>query len=55
MRKHNGYYTHRGVSIYAAGSNSSGIRWWALIDGAGFLRADTIEGMRRLINETLEK
>lgn len=41
--------TYKGVNIYPASPNNSGIRWYAH-GKAGFLRADTLQGMRELIN-----
>jgi hypothetical protein len=41
-----------GVTIDPAGRNASGVRWSALVSlpgYAGFLRADTKDGMRELI------
>ena len=37
--------TYKGVTIWPAGMNSSGIRWTA----AGGLKASTLEGIKRLI------
>lgn len=45
--------TYRGIIISRAGLNGSGIRWIALSPAGGFLRADTLEGMRGLIRHTL--
>ncbi len=45
-------WTYKGVNVYPAGLNASGIRWWAL---NGQLRADTKESMRQLINKELRK
>jgi hypothetical protein len=45
-------WSYFGVTIDPAGRNSSGIRWSALVSlpgYAGFLRADTKDGMRELI------
>ena len=42
--------TYRGVNIYPAGPNTSGIRWYAH-GSAGFLRADTLAGIKQLIRE----
>lgn len=42
---------YRGVFIYPCEPNSSGMRWWALVNGAGLLRADTLDGIRRLIRQ----
>jgi hypothetical protein len=40
-------WTYRGVNVYPAGSNVSGIRWTAYSTRA--LRADSKAGMRELI------
>lgn len=45
---------YKGVLIETAGLNSSGIRWTAFGDG-GFLRADTLAGIKRLITNDLEQ
>lgn len=49
-------WTYKGVTVYPASLNSSGIRWYArcLLDSAAQLnaynlRADTKQGMRQLI------
>jgi hypothetical protein len=42
--------TYKGVTICPAGKNSSGIRWTALTK-RGFLRADTLAGIKQLIKE----
>lgn len=44
-------WTYRGVNVYPAGPNSSGIRWTANSDLGHTLRSDTKEGMRELIRE----
>ena len=41
-----------GVTIDRAGVNSSGIRWTALTS-EGYARADTLDGIKRLIRETV--
>lgn len=43
-------HTHRGVTIFPAGPNSSGIRWSALSPW-GALKADTLAGMKQMIND----
>ncbi len=45
-------WTYKGVDIFRADRNSSGIRWYART-GAGILRADSKASMRELINENL--
>lgn len=48
-------WTYRGVDVYPADRNSSGIRWYARM-GIGYtLRADTMQGMRQLINKHVVK
>lgn len=42
-------WTYKGIDIFPADFNSSGIRWMAWTDW-GTLRADTKTGMRGLIN-----
>jgi hypothetical protein len=42
-------WTYKGIDVYRADVNSSGIRWYARTS-AGTLRADTKAGMRDLIN-----
>jgi hypothetical protein len=44
-------WTYKGVNVYPASLNSSGIRWTALMGVGQCLRADTKEGMRRLITK----
>lgn len=43
-------WTYRGIDVYPADRNSSGIRWYARTD-SGNLRSDTKQSMRILINE----
>ena len=43
----------KGVPIFSAGVNSSGIRWTARVNEAR-LRADTLKGMRALITDALK-
>ena len=48
MRQH---WSYKGIDIYPADQNASGIRWYARMAGApATLRADTKASMRRLIN-----
>lgn len=47
-------WTYKGVYVMPATRNASGIRWAAHANGA-WLRADTKEGMRRLINDALKE
>lgn len=48
-------WTYKGINIYPADRNSSGIRWYARM-GLGYaLKADTKEGMRRLITAELAR
>ena len=42
--------TYKGYDIFRAGINSSGIRYYVRTR-AGILRADTLAGIRKLINE----
>jgi hypothetical protein len=52
MRRAPTVWTYRGVNVHPAGSNAPSIRWTALVDlpgYAGFLRADTKQGMRELV------
>lgn len=44
--------TYYGHHIYPAGLNSSGIRYWSLVNGRS-LRADTLAGMRELIRDEI--
>ena len=46
-------WTYKSVDVYPADRNSAGIRWYARIDGAPMLRADTKAGMRELITRYL--
>lgn len=45
---------YMGQIIERAGINGSGIRWVCLCDGHGFLRADTLQGIKQLIRKTLK-
>ena len=40
-------WTYKGVDVFAADRNSSGIRWYARTSG-GILRSDTKDGMKNL-------
>lgn len=46
---------YRGVWIEPAAPNNSGLRWSAFIVGVGFLRADTLDEIKRLIRESRVK
>lgn len=43
-------WVYKGVDVYPASSNSSGVRWYARTD-YGILRADTRDGMKQLIRD----
>lgn len=45
--------TYRGVNIWPADRNGSGIRWTATVHGSR-LRADTLAGIKQLIAAELE-
>ncbi len=47
-------WTYKGIDIYPADRNSSGIRWYARTS-QGNLRTDTKEGMKQMINERIVK
>lgn len=47
-------WTYKGINVYPADRNSSGIRWTALGPN-GRLRADTMQGMKQLITEALAR
>jgi len=48
------HWTYKGVNVYPAGLNSSGIRWYAY-NGSGIcLRADSKQGMRNLISAAVK-
>ncbi len=42
--------SYRGILIHKAGSNSSGIRWTAFTQN-GIVRADTLKGIKMLIDQ----
>lgn len=42
---------YMGVNIYRASLNSSGIRWNASTGSGLVLKADTLDGIRKLIKE----
>jgi hypothetical protein len=44
--------TYKGVNIWPADRNSSGIRWTATVNGYR-LRADTLAGIKELITDQL--
>lgn len=49
------YWTYKGVTVYRADWNASGIRWYARTgNGTGVLRADTKQGMRSLISAAVK-
>lgn len=49
-------WTYKGVNVYPAAPNATGIRWSsAPVEGIGTLRADTKAGMRELITHYLKR
>lgn len=44
-------WVYKGFNVYPAELNSSGIRWYAFSGLGAVLKADTKQGMRRLITE----
>lgn len=53
-RKARTLWTYKGVNVFPADRNASGIRWYARM-GLGFtLRADTKESMRHLITHEVD-
>lgn len=44
--------TYKGVNLWPAGQNDSGIRWTATVNGKN-LRADTLAGIKELVTEEL--
>ena len=47
-------WTYRGVDVWPAEPNSTGIRWYARTEGfPPILRADSKDGMRELIRRYL--
>lgn len=42
-------WTYKGIDVFPADRNSSGIRWYARTQN-GILKADTKQGMKQLIN-----
>jgi hypothetical protein len=46
---------YRGVVILPADRNSSGIRWTARLNDGTRLRADTLQGIRQMIRQALQK
>ena len=48
-------WTYKGVNIYPANRNGSGIRWYAYTGRGYSLRADTKASMRQLINREKSK
>ena len=47
-------WTYKGIDIFKAGINSSGIKWYAWCRGTT-LRADSKASMRELINTYINK
>ena len=47
-------WTYKGIDVFPADINSSGIRWYARMGIGITLRADTKQGMRELINHNLK-
>ncbi|USN15585.1 hypothetical protein KIKIMORA_04670 [Brevundimonas phage vB_BpoS-Kikimora] len=45
---------YRGVFIHPADLNASGIRWTATAPDGQRLRADTLDGIKRLIRDALQ-
>lgn len=45
---------YRGVIIFPAERNSSGIRWTARMDKGYALRSDTLEGIKELIRKEVQ-
>lgn len=48
-------WTYRGINVYPADRNASGVRWIASTGSGMKLRADTKEGMRQLIRSSKAK
>lgn len=48
-------WTYKGIDIWPADPNSSGIRWYARMPDEPKLRADTKTSMRELINHCLSR
>jgi hypothetical protein len=44
-------WTYKGVNVFPASVNASGIRWTARCNLGFALKADTKQGMKQLINE----
>ena len=42
-------WRYKGITVYRAAMNASGIRWYARIGTGQTLRANTKQGMRELI------
>jgi hypothetical protein len=47
-------WTYKGLDVYPAGLNGSGIRWYARSPW-GILRADSKASMRELVTETMTR
>lgn len=45
---------HRGIPIFRADRNSSGIRWTARMENGDRLRADTLSGIKQQITDFLK-
>jgi hypothetical protein len=51
MNKERKPWRYKGMDVFPADRNSSGIRWYARPGNGKVLRADTKDGMRQLITE----
>lgn len=49
------FWTYKGITVFPARSNGSGIRWNANAGVGLTLKADTKQGMKDLINEHLNQ
>ena len=45
--------TYKGYTIERCGINSSGMRWYTSSINGGYLKADTLAGVKELINDDI--
>lgn len=45
--------TYRGVSIQRCSTNSSGMRWYAMLGAGTILKSDTLSGIKSLVRNAL--
>ena len=54
MRKARPFHVYKGLIISRCAINSSGMRW-SCLGPSGYLKSDTLEGVKELIRESLKE